>query len=79
MRDELLDETLLPSRAHAGVEMAEWVKDYNRERHLSLGNATTAAFAVDLNKHWPISLRPPGSTTRPIASKALVRNKAARI
>jgi transposase InsO family protein len=40
-RDELLNETLFMSLAHARVEIAAWVEDYNRERpHSSLGYAT---------------------------------------
>ncbi|MAL75014.1 MAG: IS3 family transposase [Rhodospirillaceae bacterium] len=80
MRDELLNETLFLSLAHARVEIAAWVKDYNRERpHSSLGYATPAAFAAELNKQWPASLRPAGSATQPIASTALMRNNAARL
>ena len=76
MRDELLNETLFLSLAHARVEIAAWVEDYNRERpHSSLGYATPAAFAAELNKQWPASLRPTGSATQPIASTALMRNK----
>ena len=78
MRDELLNETLFLSLAHARVEIAAWVDDYNRERpHSSLGYATPAAFAAELDKQWPASLRPTGSATQPIASTALMRNKAA--
>lgn len=41
MRDELLNETLFMSLAHARVEIAAWVEDYNRERpHSPLGYAT---------------------------------------
>ena len=80
MRDELLNETLFLSLAHARVEIAAWVDDYNRERpHSSLGYATPAAFAAELDKQWPASLRPTGSATQPIASTALMRNKAARL
>ncbi|MFD1768070.1 IS3 family transposase [Sphingorhabdus buctiana] len=80
MRDELLNETLFLSLAHARVEIAAWVDDYNRERpHSSLGYATPAAFAAELNKQWPASLRPTGSATQPIASTALMRNKTARL
>ena len=79
MRDELLNETLFMSMAHAHVEIAAWVDDYNRERpHSSLGYATPAAFAAELDKQWPASLRPTVSATQPIASTALMRNKAAR-
>ncbi|WBX84126.1 IS3 family transposase [Sphingosinicella microcystinivorans] len=78
MRDELLNETLFMSLAHARVEIAAWVDDYNRERpHSSLGYATPAAFAAELDKQWPASLRPTGSATQAIASTALMRNKAA--
>lgn len=80
MRDELLNETLFMSMAHARVEIAAWVDDYNRERpHSSLGYATPAAFAAELDKQWPASLRPTGSATQPIASTALMRNNAARL
>ncbi len=62
MRDELLNETLFLSLAHARVEIAAWVQDYNQERpHSSLGYATPAAFAAELDKRWPASLRPTGS------------------
>ena len=77
MRDELLNETLFLSLAHARVEIAAWVEDYNRERpHSSLGYETPAAFAAELDKQWPAPLRPTGSATQPIASTALMRNKA---
>ena len=80
MRDELLNETLFMSLAHARVEIAAWVEDYNRERpHSSLGYETPAAFAAKMNKQWPAALRPTGSATQPIASTALMRNKAARL
>ncbi|MFN4136656.1 MAG: transposase family protein, partial [Novosphingobium sp.] len=79
MRDELLNETLFLSMAHARVEIAAWVEDYNRERpHSSLGYATPAAFAAELDKQWPASLRPAGSATQPIASTALMRKTTAR-
>ncbi|WP_143737079.1 IS3 family transposase [Erythrobacter tepidarius] len=80
MRDELLNETLFMSLAHARVEIAAWVEDYNRERpHSSLGYATPAAFAAELNKQWTASLRPTGSATQPIASTALMRKTTARL
>jgi transposase InsO family protein len=41
MRDELLNETLFLSLAHARVEIAAWVEDYNRKRpHSALGYET---------------------------------------
>ena len=80
MRDELLNETMFMSLAHARVEIAAWVEDYNRERpHSSLGYATPAAFAAELDKQWPASLRPTGSATQPIASTALMRKTTVRL
>ena len=68
MRDEPHNETLFMSRAHAQVAIAAWVEDYNWERpHSSLGYATPAAFAVQLDKQWPASLRP----TAPLRSALL--------
>ncbi len=78
MRDELLNETLFMSLAHARVEIAAWVEDNNPERpHSALGYATPAAFAAQLEKQWPASLRPTGSATQPIASTALMRKTTA--
>ncbi|PZT91576.1 MAG: IS3 family transposase, partial [Citromicrobium sp.] len=45
----------------------------------SLGYATPAAFAAELDNQWPASLRPTGSATQPITSTALMRNKTARL
>ncbi len=51
MRDELLNETLFTSMAHARATIAAWVDDYNTERpHSSLGYATPAARAAELGK-----------------------------
>lgn len=78
MRDELLNETLFLSLDHARVVIAAWAEDYNQERpHSSLGYETPAAFAAELNKQWPASLRPTGSATQAIAQPALMRNKTA--
>jgi putative transposase len=80
MRDELLNETLFLSMAHARVEIATWVDDYNQDRpHSSLGYETPAAFAAKMDKQWLASLRPTGSATQAIASTALMRNKAVRL
>jgi putative transposase len=58
MRDELLNETLFTSLAHAREKIAAWVHDYNTGRpHSSLGYATPAAFAADLKKQGAASLR----------------------
>ncbi len=49
MRDELLNETLFTSLAHAREAVAAWADDYNAERpHSSLGYATPAAYAAGL-------------------------------
>ena len=78
MRDEPLNETPFLSLAHARVEIAAWVQDYNRERPRSaLGYTTPAAFAAELDKRWPASLRPTGSAKQPNASTALMRKTTA--
>lgn len=80
MRDELLNGTLFLSMAHARVEIAAWVHDYNQDRpHSSLGYRAPAAFAAKPDKQWPTLLRPTGSATHPIASTALMRNNTARL
>ena len=72
MRDELLNETLFLSMAHARVEIAAWVDDYNRERpHSSLGYATPAAFAAELEKQQ-------AGLTPAVASTALMRDDTDR-
>ena len=49
MRDELLNETLFTSLAHACEAVASWADDYNAERpHSALGYATPAAYAAGL-------------------------------
>jgi transposase InsO family protein len=64
MRDELLNETLFLSLDHARIKIAAWVQDYNQERpHSALGYETPAAFAAELNKQWPVPLRPCATTT----------------
>jgi len=46
LRDELLNETLFSSLAHARVALAEWWLDYNTIRpHSSLGNLPPADYA----------------------------------
>jgi putative transposase len=47
LRDELLNETLFGSLAHARVALAAWQLDYNTVRpHSSLGNLTLADYAT---------------------------------
>ena len=78
MRDELLNETLFMSMAHAREKIAAWADDYNTGRpHSALGYATPAAVAAELNKQWSASLSPTGSAAQPIASPALMRNNEA--
>ena len=49
MRDELLNETLFTSLAHAREAVSSWAADYNAERpHPDLGYATPAAYAAGL-------------------------------
>ncbi|MFZ4109260.1 MAG: IS3 family transposase, partial [Polymorphobacter sp.] len=75
MRDELLNETLFMSLDHARTAIAAWAEDYNEERpHSALGYETPAAFAAELNKQWPVPLRPSGSAPQAIASPAPMRN-----
>ena len=79
MRDELLNETLFTSLAHAREKIAAWIDDYNTGRpHSSLGYATPAAFAADLKKQGAASLRiAEGYATQPLASPAPMRNNNA--
>ena len=79
MRDELLNETLFTSLAHAREKIATWVEDYNTGRpHSSLGYATPAAFAANLKKQGAASLRIAGGyATQPLASPAHVGNNDA--
>ena len=76
MRDELLNETLFTSLAHAREKIAAWIDDYNTGRpHSSLGYATPAAFAAELKKQGAASLRiASGYATQPLASPAHPRN-----
>ncbi len=79
MRDELLNETLFASLAHAREKIAAWVDDYNTARpHSSLGYATPAASAADLKMQGAASLRiAAGYATQPLASPAHVGNNNA--
>ena len=79
MRDELLNETLFTSLAHAREKIAAWINDYNTGRpHSSLGYATPAAFAANFKKQAAASLRIAGGyATQPLASPAHVGNNDA--
>ena len=72
MRDELLNETLFFMIGQARTILARWVDDYNNERqHSSLGYATPAAFAAELEKQR-------AGLTPPVASPALMRDNISR-
>ena len=72
MRDELLNETLFLSLAHARAVVRAWAYDYNTERpHSSLGYATPAAFAAEIEKQRP-------GRVQAVASCALVHHNKRR-
>ncbi|MBZ6384041.1 IS3 family transposase [Sphingomonas sanguinis] len=72
MRDELLNETLFFTIGQARSILARWVDDYNNERpHSSLGYATPAAFAAELEQQR-------AGLTPPVASPALMRDNTGR-
>ena len=79
MRDELLNETLFTSLAHAREKIAAWVRDYNTGRpHSALGYATPAEFAAELKKQGAAPLRIAGGyATQPLASPAQPGNNDA--
>ena len=67
MRDALLNETLFFTIGHARAILARRAHDYNTERpHSSLGYATPAAFAAELEQQR-------AGLTPPVASPALMR------
>jgi putative transposase len=75
LRDELLNETLFASLAHARAALAEWQLDYNTVRpHSSLGNLPPAAYA---QRSSPASQRGGslraigGYAPRPVAASSL--------
>ena len=75
LRDELLNETLFSSLAHARIALATWQLDYNTVRpHSSLGNLTPLEYA---NRSRPASQRDGslraigGYATRPVATSSL--------
>ena len=64
MRDELLNETLFFTVRQARAILSRWIDDYNTERpHSSLGYATPAAFAAQLEKQRA-GLKPARCLTR---------------
>ena len=72
LRDELLNETLFTSLAHARVVLEDWRRDYNTERpHSALGNLTPLAYAARNASvpQQPGALRSPeGFAPRPVAT-----------
>jgi putative transposase len=72
LRDELLNETLFASLAHAGEVLSLWKDDYNTVRpHSGLGNLTPAAYAKASapGKQQDGALRyTEGSAPRPVAT-----------
>jgi putative transposase len=72
LRDELLNETLFSSLAHAREVLSLWKNDYNTVRpHSGLGNLTPAAYADRSapDKQRDRTLRyTGGSAPRPVAS-----------
>ncbi len=71
LRDELLNETLFTSLAHAREMLEIWKDDYNTVRpHSAIGNMPPATYATisDPAKQRVGSLELWGSAPRPVAS-----------
>ena len=61
MRDELLNDTLFFTVRQARSILARWIDDYNTKRpHSSLGYATPAAFAAELEQQRSCATTPVG-------------------
>jgi putative transposase len=68
LRDELLNETLFTSLAHARAALEEWRRDYNNVRpHSRIGWLTPAAYAAQLTASGLRAALPDGSALRPLA------------
>ncbi len=68
----MLNQTLFFTVRQARSMLARWADDYNTERpHSSLGYATPAAFAAELEKQR-------AGLIPPVASPALLRDKHGR-
>jgi putative transposase len=82
LRDELLNETLFVSLAHARAALAAWRDDYNTVRpHSALGNLPPAIYAT-LSDPWMQrdgSLRCGGSAPRPVAPPSQTGSNDERI
>ncbi len=72
LRDELLNETLFSSLAHARGKLALWRADYNTARpHSGIGWSTPAAFAATFKPRRAPTLRSiEGSAPSPVAHPA---------
>jgi putative transposase len=78
LRDELLNETLFTSLAHARAELAAWKNDYNTVRpHSGIGNLTPAdyakASAPETQRDGALRYTE-GSAPRPVASPSQQRS-----
>jgi putative transposase len=71
MRDELLNESLFFSLAHARSAISEWVEDYNIARpHSSLGYQTPAAYAGSITATGSDAALFEGPAPPPVAQPA---------
>jgi putative transposase len=82
LRDELLNETLFTSLAHAQEALASWKDDYNMVRpHSALGNLSPAAYArssaPDMQRDGALTLCG-GSAPRPVAPPSQTGSNDAR-
>lgn len=77
LRDELLNETLFSSLAHARSALSNWRSDYNDQRpHSGLGWLTPAEFAQTLNPRRDVVLRSRnGSAPQPAATEPTTATK----
>ena len=71
LRDELLNETLFPSLAHARATLADWRTDYNVDRpHSGIGWQTPNEYATTIAPQRDLTLRtttssPPAPVAQP--------------
>ena len=70
--DELLNETLFPSLAHARATLADWRTDYNVARpHSGIGWKTPNEYAATFTPQRGLTLRPmTSSAPAPVAQPA---------
>ena len=72
LRDELLNETLFPSLAHARATLADWRTDYNVDRpHSGIGGQTPNEYAATFAPQRDLTLRTTtNSAPAPVAQTA---------